>query len=426
MSRRTARRQQSNGTKWTIEFHSASLVGDVRVGLYLVSAYYPVKICESYRKKSPLASSETGDCFMSNRFPAVTWPPRDEAIERSVSRLLADGSWAHYTGVATEELLASLLAFFGSSFVGLCSSGTIGVEIALRSVQVDADDEVILAAYDFPGNFRAVEQIGATPVLVDLAANSHGLDPQCVEDAIGPRTRAVIATHLHGQIAPLESLIEICHRRGLALIEDACQVPGARWNSRRLGTIGDVGVISFGGSKLLTAGRGGAILTIDENIYQRSRIFCDRGNDAFPLSQLQAAVLPPQIDKLDARNSLRQKRVRLLIERLRATTDLMIPIDPDVESAFYKLPLILDGGEAQRSHFIAALNEQGIDIGEGFRGFGLRSARRCRKIGALSNSQAQSERTCLLHHPVLLADEPVIEELSRRIAAALIRSNSAE
>ncbi len=363
---------------------------------------------------------------MTNRFPTVTWPPRDEAIERAVLRLLSDGSWAHYTGAATEELRASLLAFFGSSFVGLCSSGTIGVEIALRSVQVETGDEVILAAYDFPGNFRAVEQIGAVPVLVDLAANSHVLDPACVEQAIGPQTRAVIATHLHGQIAPLEALAEICLRRGLALIEDACQVHGACWKGRRLGSIGDVGVISFGGSKLLTAGRGGAILTSDEGIYQRSRIFCDRGNDAFPMSQLQAAVLPPQIDKLDARNSQRQQRVRWLIERLRETTSLVIPIDPDIASAFYKLPLIIDGNAVRRSQFVAALTEQGIEIGEGFRGFGLRSARRCRKVGSLFNSQAQSERTCLLHHPVLLADEPVIADLSQRIAAALIRSNSAE
>lgn len=361
---------------------------------------------------------------MTDRFPSFPWPLLDEGVDQAVARLLQDGSWGHYSGRAIDELQACLRSYFGCEFVALCSSGTIGVEIALHSVHVAPGDEVILAAYDFPGNFRAIEQLGAVPVLVDLAPDSHIMNPSIVDDAITSRTRAVIASHLHGQFAPLEQLVQICRRRGVALVEDACQVPGARWNSRRLGTIGNVGVISFGGSKLLTAGRGGAILSNDESIYQRVRIFCDRGNDAFPLSQLQAAVLPPQLDKLDERNAVRQRSVRSLLDRLRSSTDLIAPSEATADAAYYKLPLIFPGSMEQRTRFLADLSEQGIAIGEGFRGFGLRSARRCRKVGDLANSRLQVARTCLLHHPVFLADDAAIADLADRIAAAFTRSKN--
>lgn len=360
-----------------------------------------------------------------NQLPIPAWPPHDAAIDQSIQRLLANGSWGAYHGVATAELSDRLQIYFGSSHVRLCSSGTIGVEIALRAVGISADDEVILAAYDFPGNFRAIESIGAIPVLVDVAPDSHCIDPAVVEAALSTRTRGLLISHLHGQIAPLESLRAIAIQHNIHLIEDACQVPGGRWKSQPLGSFGDVGVLSFGGSKLLTAGRGGAILTNDPSVDQRARIFCERGNDAFPLSELQAAVLVPQVEKLDERGTRRQGMVRLLTEELRQTTDLIVPLDLASDSAYYKVPLLFNGTAGQRGRFLELLAGQGIDIGEGFRGFALRSRRRCRKVGPLANAQSQAARTCLLHHPVLLADEAIVRDVAARIASAATRSRSA-
>src|SRR5690606_5762846 len=105
---------------------------------------------------------------------------------------------------------------------------------------------------------------------------------------------------------------------------------------------------SFGGSKLLTAGRGGAILMSDPSLYQRARIFCDRGNHAFPLSELQAAVLLPQLDQLDARNHRRQQSVQLLTDALAEHTWL-VPAGSAGrgQSSYYKLAWRLDGGDPQ-------------------------------------------------------------------------------
>jgi dTDP-4-amino-4,6-dideoxygalactose transaminase len=176
-----------------------------------------------------------------------------------------------------------------------CASGTIAVELALRGLGVVAGDEVILAAYDFGGNFRAIDAIGARPVLVDIGLNHWCLDADLLSQAISKSTRAVIVSHLHGTLANMRRIMEVAKDMQLGIVEDACQVPGAIVQGRPAGSWGDVGVLSFGGSKLLTAGRGGALLTSRADVFQRAKIYHERGNQAFPLSELQCAVLPPQI-----------------------------------------------------------------------------------------------------------------------------------
>src|SRR5690606_8468971 len=133
--------------------------------------------------------------------------------------------------------------------------------LALRGLKIGPGDEVLLAGYDFAGNFRAIEAVGARPALIDINPATWCLDVDLLESAIGPETRAVIASHLHGGLVPMRRLMQLASARGIAVVEDACQAPGAIIDGRRAGTWGDAGVLSFGGSKLLTAGRGGAVLT---------------------------------------------------------------------------------------------------------------------------------------------------------------------
>src|SRR5262249_27521235 len=135
------------------------------------------------------------------------------------------------------------------------------VELALRALKVGPGDEVVLAAYDYPGNFLSVHAVGAHPVLVDVELGNWNLGPERLAEAIGPATRAVIASHLHGGLVPMREVMEVAAARGVAVVEDAAQAPGAEVQGRKAGTWGDAGVLSFGGSKLLTAGRGGALLT---------------------------------------------------------------------------------------------------------------------------------------------------------------------
>ena len=120
------------------------------------------------------------------------------------------------------------------------------------------------------------------------------------------QTRAILVAHLHGGIVDLPRVRRIADPLGIPVIEDACQNPGATVYGRRAGTWGDVGVLSFGGSKLLTAGRGGVLLTQRQEIAERIKRYVLRGNDAYPLSEMQAAILIPQLDQLDALNDRRR------------------------------------------------------------------------------------------------------------------------
>ena len=269
------------------------------------------------------------------------WPIADDIVLNSVRSALADNSWGGYNGVWTEKVIQAVCEMANCEHALLCSSGTIAVEIALRGMDVQPETEVVLAAYDFPGNFRAIEAIGARPVIADVVEGGWVLDPNEVELAITDKTSAVVASHLHGQFADIAKLKEICERRGIGLLEDACQVPGASINQQAVGSFGNAGVFSFGGSKLLSAGRGGAVTTSDKDIYQRAKIFCNRGNDAFPLSQLQAAALLPQFSKLADRNQQRNESARIVIEETREMphlTGMSQVITTENSAAYYKIP----------------------------------------------------------------------------------------
>ena len=311
---------------------------------------------------------------------------------------------------------------FRVPFVYPCCSGTVAVELALRGLRIGTGDEVILAAYDFPGNFRCIEASGALPVLVDIDPQTWCLDYRGVERAIGPATRAILVSHLHGGLADMRAICRLAAERGLAVVEDACQATGAELQGRCAGTWGDVGVLSFGGSKLLTAGRGGALLTRREDVYQRVKIFCERGNHAFPLSELQAAVLLPQINRLAERNRTRGANVRRLAGRPGQDARLRaVALDqPECSPSYFKLAWLYQPRRpTSRESFLAASQAEGIPLDAGFRGFTHRGSRRCRRGGTLTHSRTAADSTVLLHHPILLQPETTIERLANAIRKVL-------
>ncbi|MFO0905903.1 MAG: aminotransferase class V-fold PLP-dependent enzyme [Pirellulales bacterium] len=356
-------------------------------------------------------------------FPSFDWPPPCPQVAELLAELAASGAWGRYDGPYGARLVEKLRAWSGREWAWPCSSGTIAVELALRGLGVKPDDEVILAGYDFAGNFRAVEALGARPVLVDLRADHWCLDVDQVARAISPQTRCILFSHLHGELAEAAQLRALADERNVLLLEDACQAPGARVDGRLVSAWGDAAVVSFGGSKLLTAGRGGAVLTSRPEVLQRIKVFAERGNHAFPLSELQAAVLLPQFESLDASNKRRRAAAAWLRQRSLDWTCLSPLADwrlrPDAEPTFYKLPWLWQDETATREQFLAVAQRRGLPLDAGFRGFAGRSSRRCRKIGPLLHSQIASERTVLLHHPLLVADPVWLERFAIGIDESL-------
>ncbi len=356
-----------------------------------------------------------------------TWPLVDDAARDVFAQLAADGSWGRYHGPHCEALIDVLQRQFGGHTPLLCSSGTAAVELALRGVGVQSGDEVILAAYDFKANLTNVLTLGATPVLADIRRADWQLDVDQLEAAITPQTRAVIASHLHGGLVDMPRLRDLADRHGFAIVEDACQCPGAMIAGRAAGTWGDVGVISFGGSKLLTSGRGGAILTDRDDVAQRIRLYTQRGNDAYPLSEMQAAVLVPQLQQLSERNQRRQHNVSLLLTLLANEPGLRI-VQYDVEQsspAYYKVAVEYDPTEFHglpRDRFAEAMRAEGIALDPAFRALHLTHARRrFRSSGDLTAATHIDASGLTLHHPILLGgtnDIAQIVEAVRKVRTA--------
>ena len=244
------------------------------------------------------------------------WPLRDERVDAALRGLIESGDWGRYHGEHVPALSRQLAEYHSVEHVLLTSTGTAAVELALRGVGVGPDDEVILAGYDFKANFQNVLCLHAIPVLVDVHSQTWQLDPERLAAAVTSRTKAIVASHLHGGVVPICEVRQFAEAHKIALIEDACQNPGALIQGRRAGTWGDVGVLSFGGSKLLTAGRGGAVLTSRSDIAERIKRYTQRGNEAYPLSEMQAAVLLPQVERLDERNERRRVAVQRLCREL--------------------------------------------------------------------------------------------------------------
>ncbi len=359
-----------------------------------------------------------------------SWPLRDERIQAALRNLIESGDWGRYHGEQVPALSRQLAEYHSVEQVLLCSSGTAAVELALRGVGVGPDDEVILAGYDFKANFQNVLCLHAIPVLVDVDPQTWQLDPKRLAPAVTSRTKAIVASHLHGGVVPMCEVRQFAEAHNIALIEDACQNPGAMIHGRRAGTWGDVGVLSFGGSKLLTAGRGGAVITSRSDIAERIKRYTQRGNEAYPLSEMQAAVLRPQVEQLDGLNDSRRVAVQWLFQQLRDITGLT-PLQPptdDVLPAYYKVGFryrVESFGGLSRDLFIRSLRAEGIAIDAGFRGLHLIHAkRRFRAADELTEASRADVGMVTLHHPVLWEGEKSIDEIATAIRK--VRDWSAE
>jgi perosamine synthetase len=303
-----------------------------------------------------LVNSEIDTCMTTSKQPSVklpailggqptfpqgppAWPVNHPAIYEALQIAWESGDWGRYHGQNSARLIDQISQFLNIEHVTLCASGTAAVELALRGLKVGAGDEVILAAYDFKGNFQDVLALDAVPVLVDVDARTWQMSLDGLADAVSSKTKAIIASHLHGGLVPMPELMAFARERGILVLEDSCQMPGAIVCGRRAGTWGDVGVWSFGGSKLLTAGRGGAICTAQGEIAQRIRLWTQRGNEAYPLSELQAAVLLPQLDRLEEDELRRLQSVETL-RRVLGAVESLVPfpvVQPDSRAGYYKL-----------------------------------------------------------------------------------------
>ncbi len=234
----------------------------------------------------------------------------------------------------TETVETGIAGLFGARHALLVASGTVAVELGVRSLKLPAGAKVVVPALGWFATAAAVRRAGATPVFADVVRSTSCIDPGCVEDLIDDGVGAIVAVHLHCALADLKQLKEIADRRGIALVEDCAQAHGSMFAGKGVGTIGAVGCFSFNQEKLIAVGEGGCVITDDDEIYNRlyalrtdgylkaaggGRSFAPAGNilgGNACASEFAAVICADQIAQFAALNEIRRKNAVALAQAL--------------------------------------------------------------------------------------------------------------
>jgi dTDP-4-amino-4,6-dideoxygalactose transaminase len=288
-------------------------------------------------------------------------------------------------GPRVREFERAFGAYLGQEHVVGVSSCTMGLAMALEALGVAAGDEVITTPMTFISTPNAALFHDAVPVFADVDRKTGLLDPDAVEAAITPRTRAVIVVHLYGQLADMRRLRAICDKHGLMLIEDAAHATEAERDGVRVAELGDATVFSFYATKTMTSGDGGAIVVKSAALVERLQRLRNHGvsKDAASrhtaryahwdmlelgykaaMTDIEAALLIPQIERLPRRRDLRQSRVERYERALASRSDVEL-LSWSGRSSHHLFTVLVPQG--RRDQILAGLGERGIGAAVNYR-----------------------------------------------------------
>ena len=270
------------------------------------------------------------------------WPPITDLDEQYVLASLRGNQHTYGPNcIAFEEEFA---AWNGNRYAITTNSGTAALHMCVAACGVGAGDEVIVTAYSWSSSATCILHHNAIPVFVDIDWETMNIDVAKIEAAITPKTKAIMAVHLHGLAVNMGQVMAIANKHGLKVIEDACQAHGARCQGRKVGTIGHCAAFSFNQNKNLCSGEGGMFVTDDEEMMQRARMLWSFGETRTPAesrdfhayalgwmyrnNDLTAAFGRAQLTRLDTYLQWQQANARLLTTELQGVPALILPQEP--------------------------------------------------------------------------------------------------
>jgi len=389
------------------------------------------------------------------------WPAFSKQEIDAVSAVLASGKVNYWTGDEGRQFEREFAEFTGMPHAIALCNGTVALELALYALgigdgdanHVDANhlDEVIVPSRSFIATASCVVMRGARPIVVDIDPLSQNIDTDCIEAAITPNTRAIIAVHLGGWPCDMQRISEIAKRHGLFVIEDCAQAHGAEYHGQPVGSFGDAAAFSFCQDKIMTTGgEGGMLLLRDEDAWRRAWAFKDHGKDFelvnrtdhppghrwlhtsfgtnWRMTEMQAAIGRIQLRLLPEWVGARRAHAQQFATLLGNTPGLSIPMPAaGIHSSFYRLYTTIDtgmlGDDWNQDRIVGEINAAGVpcmhgscsEIGreqafadKGWAGELLPAARR-----------AGETSLALLVHPTLSQDDisemaQVIDQVMRR------------
>lgn len=308
-------------------------------------------------------------------FIPVSHPVLDGNEKLYVGECL-DTGWLSANGRFVPLFESAFASYCGTMHAVATSSGTAALHLALLALGVGPGDEVLVPTLTYVATANAVRYCGATPVFVDSEWQTWNIDPSAIEARISAKTRGIIVVHLYGHPADMDPILEIARRHGLFVLEDAAQAHGAQYKGRRVGGLGDAGIFSFFGNKLITTGEGGMIVTSREEVAERARWLRGQGMDPtrhywFPvigfnyrMTNLQAAVGLAQLERIEARLAER-RQVAQWYERYLDRFEHLLQrpsCQPWARHTFWLYSVLLDRSVAiDRDEIMHALRWRGIE-----------------------------------------------------------------
>lgn len=256
------------------------------------------------------------------------------------------------------------------------SSCTGAIHLGLAALNVGPGDEVILADINWIASVAPITYMGATPVLVDILPDTWCLDPAKVEAAITPRTKAILAVHIYGNLCDMDALLEIGNRHGIPVIEDAAEAIGSQWRGKRAGSMGKFGTFSFHGTKTITTGEGGMFVTNDDALYERVLTLSNHGRARsqtkqfwpdevgykYKMSNIQAAIGLAQVERIEELIAGKRRIFLLYRENL---ADLHLAMNPEAAgttNGYWMPTIVLEKNSAlTRETLLAEFKQNEID-----------------------------------------------------------------
>lgn len=263
-----------------------------------------------------------------------------------VTRCIKTG-WISSLGGYVREFEDKFSAYCGVRYGISCSSGTAALHLALASLGIGKNDEVIIPAFTMISTANAVTYTGAKVALVDVLPRTFNIDAAKIEKKITARTKAIIVVHTYGHPADMERILKVAEKHKIYIIEDAAEAHGAEYKGRRVGGLGDVGCFSFYGNKIITTGEGGMLVTNNKRIRQRSETLRDLAFSKerhfwhkelgfnYRMSNLQAAVGLAQLERINQFIKIKRRNARLYNALLKDVPGINLPKEEDYAKNVY-------------------------------------------------------------------------------------------
>jgi len=257
-----------------------------------------------------------------------------------------------------------------------CCTGAI--HLALMALGVKAGDEVIVPEITWIASVEPILYIGAKPVFVDVLEDTWCIDSQKIKEAITPKTKAIIPVHVYGNMCDMDAIMEIASEYDLKVLEDAAEALGSEFNGRKAGSIGHAGVFSFHGTKTMTTGEGGIVVTNDVRVYERAKVLNDHGRNPkdpenksfwmrdygykYKMSNLQAALGCAQIERAEELVEKKRQIFNWYKELFADFPGVLNPEIPGTKNSYWMPTLLVDEGvDFDRDSLFAFMKEHNID-----------------------------------------------------------------